>query len=319
LITVGLYAQSAPTEHPGVKLYLEGKYDEAAKTLSLAVKDKYWKSDASLWNYLGLAYIGANDYKKAKKAAQTAVDLAPQNSIYHTNLSYLFLVTRAFEKSLKESNLAISLDPKNHHAIYMRGSANFLQGQLDDAEKDADQMIALEPTDPRGYVLKSSISMSRLERVLATDAKPAMRDHIDYLERARNTLLLGAERAKAHPNRKIIDDELETVGAFYDHVKKEPNPTGATAPNIVPLKITYKPKASYTDKARYENVQGKIRVAILLGADGKVKFVLFLSHLGAGLDQEVLRAARQIKFEPKKVDGQPVSSIAIFEYGFNIY
>jgi TonB family protein len=131
---------------------------------------------------------------------------------------------------------------------------------------------------------------------------------------------LGAERAKAHPNRKIIDDELETVGAFYDHVKREPNNSaGATAPNIVPLKITYKPKASYTDKARYENVEGKIRVAILLGADGKVKYILFLTHLGAGLDQEVLRAARQIRFEPKKVDGQAVSTIAIFEYGFDIY
>jgi TonB family protein len=109
------------------------------------------------------------------------------------------------------------------------------------------------------------------------------------------------------------------VNAFYRYFAKGADKP-ATPPNqtVTPLKILSKPKASYTDKALNSNVQGSVRVAVLLGSDGRVQYVMFLKRLGAGLDEEVLRAARQIRFEPKKINGQPVSTVITFEYSFNI-
>jgi outer membrane biosynthesis protein TonB len=37
------------------------------------------------------------------------------------------------------------------------------------------------------------------------------------------------------------------------------------------------------------------------------------------LTEQAIAAARQIKFEPKKVNGSPVSVTMTFQYGFNIY
>ena len=314
------FAQSPKGEHPGVQLYLQGNYAEAVKILSLAVKDKYWKSDPALWNYLGLAYISTSDYKKAKKATQTAIDLAPENSIYHTNLSYLYLVTRDFNKALKEADRALGLDGKNVHARYIRGSAYLLTGKLDEAEKDSDLIMTTDPSDPSGYVLKSSVQMSLLGRSLLADPNATSKNKISYLEDAYKALEIGAERAKLNPNRKMIDDELAMIGAFYKHYKKEPKDPAIPDGSIVtPIKILFKPRASYTDKARELGIEGKIRVAVLLRADGKVQYILFLKRLGAGLDEEALKAAKQIKFEPKKVNGQPVSTVLTFEYGFDIY
>jgi protein TonB len=60
-------------------------------------------------------------------------------------------------------------------------------------------------------------------------------------------------------------------------------------------------------------------LAILLGASGRVERILVLKRLGYGLDEQAVKAAQQIKFEPKKKDGVPVSTVVIFDYGFNIY
>jgi outer membrane biosynthesis protein TonB len=56
-----------------------------------------------------------------------------------------------------------------------------------------------------------------------------------------------------------------------------------------------------------------------LGASGKVEHILFLSRLGYGLDEEVMKAVNDIKFEPKLKDGKPVSTVIVREYTFAIY
>jgi len=86
-----------------------------------------------------------------------------------------------------------------------------------------------------------------------------------------------------------------------------------------PLKILYKPKATYTDEARTQNVQGSVTLKITLLANGSVGSITPVSRLPYGLTEQAIAAARQIKFEPKKVNGQPVSVTMTFQYGFNIY
>jgi TonB family protein len=86
-----------------------------------------------------------------------------------------------------------------------------------------------------------------------------------------------------------------------------------------PYKILFKPKATYTDAARTNNVQGSVTLKIVLLASGQVGSITPVTRLPYGLTEQAIAAARQIRFEPKKVNGTPVSTTVTFQYGFNIY
>jgi len=97
------------------------------------------------------------------------------------------------------------------------------------------------------------------------------------------------------------------------------DPPAAVAKVSTPYKILFKPKATYTDQARTNNVQGSVTLKITLLANGSVGGITPVTRLPYGLTEQAIAAARQIKFEPKKINGQPVAVTVTFQYGFNIY
>src|SRR5262245_54951465 len=261
-------AQAA--ENTGIKSYTSGNYKEAVSLLSSAIKQPQYKNDALTWNYLGLAYVKTSDFKKARKAFEKSVEIEPNNSTYHVNLSYAYLLFRLTDKAQSEAEKAIKLDPKNGSAYYLRGQASLWEDRLDDAQKDADQVITVDPTGPRGYLLSSNILLARLEHALAKAGESAsVRDNIGFLKDARDVLKKGVESSKNGPDTKSIQDELESIEAFYTYYSAErPKPNSPPDPSIKPVKILSKPKAPYTDEARYAGVQGRVRLAIFFGANG---------------------------------------------------
>ncbi|MGH9821046.1 MAG: TonB family protein, partial [Pyrinomonadaceae bacterium] len=289
--------------------------------LSSAVKQKEFKANATMWNYLGLAYIKAKDYKKARKALEKAVDLASDNSAFHVNLAYIYLLYGLTNTARLEAGKAIAIDPKNTTAYYFRGTAYVSDDKFDFAQKDADQIIAIEAANARGYLLSSRIQLALLSNKLTKDGdSSSVKDNLEFLRDSRDILLTGVAACKDSPEKKSLDDELGTTETFYDYFSKDHSAPGAAPdPSITPFKILSKPRASYTDLARSANVQGSIRLAVMLGANSKVEHVLILKRLGFGLDEQALKAAMQIRFEPKMKDGKAISTVAIFEYGFNIY
>lgn len=99
---------------------------------------------------------------------------------------------------------------------------------------------------------------------------------------------------------------------------------GGEPPAIKPAvtenyKILAKPKATYTDAARTNNVQGTVRLKVTLLASGQVGSITPVSRLPHGLTEQAIAAARNIRFSPKKVNGNSQSVIVTLEYGFNIY
>ncbi|HUR97697.1 MAG TPA: TonB family protein [Pyrinomonadaceae bacterium] len=97
-------------------------------------------------------------------------------------------------------------------------------------------------------------------------------------------------------------------------------PPSIAAPKVTTAaKITYQPKATYTDTARSNNVQGAVRLKITLLASGQVGAIVPVTRLPDGLTEKAIAAAKQIRFEPKMVNGVPVSVIVTREYTFTIY
>jgi len=83
--------------------------------------------------------------------------------------------------------------------------------------------------------------------------------------------------------------------------------------------ITSKPRPSYTDSARMNQVQGTVAVAIEFGADGELKNAFAFQTLPEGLTENALKAAAKIKFEPATRDGKPIPTIKIIKYSFAVY
>lgn len=96
-------------------------------------------------------------------------------------------------------------------------------------------------------------------------------------------------------------------------------PRGEIKAVTTPLNILSKPRAQYTDEARQAQIQGTVVLKVTLLANGTIGSVVPVSRLGYGLTEKAIAAAREIKFEPKKVNGQAVSVTKTIEYNFNIY
>lgn len=321
-VVVSQFVFAQQSEHPGVALYKAGKYAEAANALQISLtSDKTHRSDAGIWNYLGLSHLALQDFKSARKAFEKAVDLSPTTANYHINLGYAWLMMRNIGKAKGEANRAIQADPANVSAHYLRASARLIEGDLDDAKKDADRVLDLDPTFSQGYVLQSEIMMARFSNATMGDGIENIRNNLAYLSEARDVLRSGLEKAA---DRDAIEKELNGIDAFYDYLSKEPpvpstQPSADHEPGVTPLKVLAKPPARYTDRARQANIQGFIRIAVLFGATGRIEHLLVLKRLGHGLDEEAMAAARRIKFEPKQKDGTPVSTVKVLEYHFSIY
>lgn len=322
LLVVGLFSTTAfgqiQKKHPGVLLFDEGKFEQAASVLEKAKDEEQYKNDAEILNYLGSSYVNLDNYNKAKKPFENAVKLRPDNPIYRNNLAFVYLRTRQINKAQSESEKVIRADPKNTTAYLLLCTADLWEGKFDSAAKYADKAIELEPTQPMGYVLAAEVLTARFgSKVNGENPKP---ETVGILEQAKRVLETGI--AKCGPVKRL-QQELETVTVFHNYFLRDrsiaaPVTPAEPKPGEVNLKILVKPRVSYTDSARLANVSGAISVAVLFGASGQIEATLLLKGLGYGLDQQAFMAARQIKFEPQQENGKPVSVVRMIEYSFEI-
>lgn len=85
------------------------------------------------------------------------------------------------------------------------------------------------------------------------------------------------------------------------------------------IKFIAKPRATYTDSARGNQTQGKIKLAVEFGADGKIGFIFPFKKLEYGLTENAIIAAGKIRFEPATKNGNSTTGIAIVEYNFTTF
>jgi TonB family protein len=109
----------------------------------------------------------------------------------------------------------------------------------------------------------------------------------------------------------------DSIGDGTGSGGKEPPPTVAKV--TTPLNIISKPRAQYTDEARQNQIQGVVTLKVTLLANGTIGSIVPVSRLGYGLTEKAIAAAREIKFEPQKVNGVPQSVTKTIQYSFNIY
>jgi protein TonB len=84
------------------------------------------------------------------------------------------------------------------------------------------------------------------------------------------------------------------------------------------LKIKAKPDAEYASQAKKRQVEGKVILRVVFGADGKIGSIQPVKELPFGLTEKAIEAARLIQFEPEMVAGRPVSKTLNVVYIFKL-
>jgi protein TonB len=82
--------------------------------------------------------------------------------------------------------------------------------------------------------------------------------------------------------------------------------------------ILARPVPGYTEEARRAQVEGAVKLSVVLNADGTVSGITVARGLGYGLDQKAIEAARELRFVPAQKDGHPVSVRIFLEFKFTL-
>src|SRR5690606_37124737 len=112
--------------------------------------------------------------------------------------------------------------------------------------------------------------------------------------------------------------DLGGRSATTDPEKKKDAAASPKSANA-PLRLISKPRAQYTDFARFYNIQGTVRVRVTFGDDSKIGAVTVLDKLPFGLVDEAVKAAKDIKFKAQEPEGEAITTIRLVEYKFTIY
>jgi TonB family protein len=78
------------------------------------------------------------------------------------------------------------------------------------------------------------------------------------------------------------------------------------------------PRAEFTEAARSTNVQGNVRLKVVLLATGQIGAITPITKLPYGLTEQAIAAARQITFKPKMVNGVAMSVVVTVDYLFSL-
>lgn len=330
-----LARQAAPDpqfEH-GVALFRRGDVKGAVKEFRAVVKRR--KDDPLAWVYLGQAHARRGEMKDARKALDAALKLDPDYARAHSSLAYLHMVTGKDSAAQAAAEQAVALDPKLTDAHYVLGLLRLRQGAWLKALEEAEAVIRLDPNAAGAYSLKTQALLGLYDRgnaVLAEERRGAY-DYDEATvkearaaqpERLRQATESLREYLRLKPDAEDAGElraDLEAL-RFYAEASSSPDPArriyAATEAGSRAV-ILDKPEPGFTEDARRAGVRGAVRLRAVLGADGTVKHVLVLKRLSHGLTEQAVAAARQIKFKPATLAGQPVSQFVVLEYNFNFY
>lgn len=89
---------------------------------------------------------------------------------------------------------------------------------------------------------------------------------------------------------------------------------GVSAPKVIDA-----PDPDYSEEARKAKYQGTCILWLIVGPDGRPRDLKVARTLGMGLDQKAIEAVRRWRFEPAKMNGQPVAVQINVEVNFRLY
>jgi len=312
-------AAPEPSElDPIIKLVREKKSQEALNALKQKVKED--KNNAEAWYYLGVVYLQIADFKKAADAFRDAIKLKPTpDARAHSGYAYALLRRGKLIDALQEGRKSLSIDPKNIDALYTLGVINLRSGNKEEALKNAEALIALEPDLAEAYLIKSQAFVSINGDAIMRPLNEQKSDRIGRYKSAAEAIEQYLKLTKAPAEAQLWKDQLESLKFYIADKTGTPDQIFSSRDVTSKARLISKPEPVYTGTARRELVTGTVILRCVFAADGTVKHILVLQSLPYGLTDASIAAAKRIKFIPATLDGRHVSMFMQLEYNFNLY
>ena len=83
-------------------------------------------------------------------------------------------------------------------------------------------------------------------------------------------------------------------------------------------KVLKEVKAQYTDEARAKAIEGLVVCDLIIDENGKVRSVILVQGLGAGLDEAAQQALKSFEFLPAKIGDKKVAVKIRYKYRFQL-
>lgn len=87
---------------------------------------------------------------------------------------------------------------------------------------------------------------------------------------------------------------------------------------ITPPRLLHEERPHYSEEARQRGITGDVLLEIIVLRDGSVGDVRLVRRLGAGLDEQAIRAVRQWRFAPAEKSGTRVDVVVEVAVEFNL-
>ena len=304
---------AAQTEREkGIELYKNGEYKKAVKMF-----EKFTKISPD--DYLGFYYLGTSlerleELKDAQKALEKSIKLKPDFANAQSILAAVYFKRNKIDSAIESAEKSIALGYQSANIYYLLGAAYFRRGDNKEALENAGQAIKLNSNFAAAYLLKAYAVMNLPHDT--SEYKAVVAKYGKTSENLKQAILL----SKNSPSPLFEKVDQNTLDFFVNYFSKE-DTTASESDNQqnAPLKILSKQLPSYTDSARRNNVEGTVTLMVAFENTGKINHILVVRGLGSGLDEQAVKAARQLKFAPQMKDGVPVTVVKNVQFSFTIY
>jgi TonB family protein len=172
--------------------------------------------------------------------------------------------------------------------------------------RNSTRSVTLEITDfDNGLV--SSLHLGALEHagsfVFNDDQDPDSTGNIERLSADSNP-----SKATVRVLEVVFDD-----GTVWEAEPSIKQPKVELEPIVIQM-----PAPRYTEEALQRQLEGRLRMHLLVGTDGKVKSVRVVSGLGYGLDEQGISVAYSTTFTPAVREGASVQYWVVYQIDFRI-
>jgi TonB family protein len=262
------------------------------------------------------------DYLKALKDFDTALNLQPDNGDFYYSRAQVHDRLGNTDEALADLADAVELiksELGRSIAFALRARIYQKQGKLDDAINDYTQAIQLAPDFAYHHGNRGEIYLEKQQYEKAiTDYSEAIRldakNPYFHRDRAR------AYRALGRNDPAALDETIaETLSSSTTPPPEAPpsdtNVTKTVSAGDLTDKAISLPQPPYPPIARATHASGTVIVQVEVDEKGRV----VSAHAVSGhplLQAPCIQAARQARFEPKKLSGQAVKMTGTIRYSF---
>ena len=263
-------------------------------------------------------------------AAAVLIQNEKQPAEQHIQNAREALQNKKYGRAKDEAKRALSLNRMAPEPYLVLAIASRQQGELTDAMKyvkqaldhkmdyaDAHYILGLLQYQKKNFIASQTEASTAIAEglsfpnvyVLLAQANLATNKTKEAVDAFENALRLSS----ADPDEAArIKHQIEALNGWIGSQATRQDPS-YTKPK--PLNA---PQPTYTDEARNAGIQGTVRLAVLVNEGGKVTSTLVFVGIGFGLDQEAIKAAQRLRFEPAMKDGKPVPYWQMVIVEFNL-